>query len=83
MFRFFSCFELVLAKQLVTAVIITIGRYCCVLNIAQFDILKGATPDPLGGICTSPLKRVFQYVPFGQNKSASVSVPDHRQGGTL
>lgn len=83
MFRFFSWVKPVLVKQVVIAVIITAGLYCCVLNMALFAILKGATPDPLGGICTSPQKRVFQYVLFGQNKSAWVSVPEHRQGGSL
>lgn len=62
-------------KQLVIAVIMAIRVYCRVLNMALFASLKGATPDPLGGICTSPLKRVFQHVLFGQNKSAWVSVP--------
>lgn len=46
--------------------------------------LTGAMPDPLGGICTSPLKRVFRHVLFGQNKSARVAMPDPRgQGGAL
>ena len=54
------------------------------LTMAMFADLTGATPDPLGGISTSPLKRAFRYVLFGQNKAAWAAMPDPRgRGGTL
>lgn len=52
--------------------------------MALFADLTGVTPDPLGCICTSPLKRVFRYVLFGQNKAAKAAMPDPRgQSGLL
>lgn len=52
--------------------------------MALFADLTGVTPDPLGCICTSPLKRVFRYVLFGQNKAARAAMPDPRgEGGVL
>lgn len=41
---------------------------CRLLNMALCASLRGATPNPQGCICTSPLKRAFQYVLFGQDK---------------
>lgn len=57
---------------------------CCVLTVALFADLTGVTPDPLGDICTSPLKRVFRYVLFGHSKAAGSAMPDPRgHGGVM